>query len=52
LPGIDAALDGVDAALLGRSAIAELGATSAADGDTAPTDVDCDALAETDADGA
>ena len=40
LPGVADPLDGVDGALLGggTSAIAELGATSAADGGTEPTD--------------
>jgi hypothetical protein len=54
LPGVADPLDGVDAPLLdgGRSAIAELGATSAADGGTEPTDAVWEALTVAEADGA
>jgi hypothetical protein len=53
LPGVAEPLDGVDAALLGGGtpSIAELGATSAGDGASKPTDAVCDALTEADADG-
>ena len=46
LPAVADPLDGVDGALLGggTSAIAELGATSAADGGTEPTDAGGEAL--------
>jgi hypothetical protein len=47
LPGVADPLDGVVAALLvgGTSPVAELGATSAADGGTEPTDAVAEALA-------
>jgi hypothetical protein len=62
VPGVAEPLDGVEASLLeasvlavaalrddGRSAIAELGGTSAAAGGTDPTDAVCDALTEAEA---
>jgi hypothetical protein len=51
LPGVADPLDGVDAALLGggTSSIAELGATSAGDGGSEPTEAVWDALTEADA---
>ncbi|HXL62059.1 MAG TPA: hypothetical protein VN959_15535 [Mycobacterium sp.] len=54
LPGAADALDGVVAALLvgGTSPVAELGATSAADGGTEPTDAVAETLAVVAADGA
>jgi hypothetical protein len=54
LPGAADGLDGVIAALLvgGTSPVAELGATSAADGGTEPTDALTEALVVVAADGA
>jgi hypothetical protein len=59
VPGVAEPLDGVEGALLalaalgddGRSAIAELGGTKAADGGTDPTDAVCDAVTLAEADG-
>jgi hypothetical protein len=55
LPGVADPLDGVAAGEVlddGMSAIAELGATRAAEGGTEPTDAVCDALMDAEADGA